>query len=264
MKIGYIQFRPKFGEKDKNLKRALKFLEDGARQEADLIVLPELFNTGYVFKSKDEVEMLSEQVPEGKTTKALVCFANENNLHIVAGLCERKDDRFFNSAVLVSPDENVSVYRKAHLFYEEKIWFSPGDGPFSVYETGKARVGIMICFDWFFPEVIRILALNGAQIVCHPSNLVLPYCQKAMLGAAIQNRVFIITANRTGTERGLRFTGKSQIVAPNMKVLASSRRTGEEVKVVDVNPNDADSKKITKYNDLWADRRTDLYKSLLD
>ncbi|RJS87010.1 acyltransferase [Candidatus Bathyarchaeota archaeon] len=264
MKIGYIQFRPRFGEKEKNLKRALKFLENSVSQEADLIVLPELFNTGYVFRSKDEVKMLSEQIPEGETTKALVYFAKENFIHIAAGICERNDDKFFNSAVLISPDENVSLYRKAHLFYEEKIWFSPGDIPFSVYNIGKAKVGIMICYDWFFPEVIRVLSLKGAQIVCHPSNLILPYCQKAMLGAAIQNRIFIITSNRVGTERGVRFTGKSQIVAPDMQILASSKRSGEEVKVVDIDPRDADSKRITEYNDLWADRRTELYRFLLN
>jgi len=263
MKIGYVQFKPQFGEKEKNLKRAFKFLEDGVREEADLMVLPELFNTGYVFRSKEEVMMLSEQVPEGETIKNLIRFAKENSLHLVAGICERKAEKFFNSAILVSPDENVSVYRKAHLFYKEKIWFSPGDVPFSVYDIEKARVGIMICYDWFFPEVTRILSLKGAQIICHPSNLLLPYCQKAMLGAAIQNRIFIITANRVGTERGVKFTGKSQIVSPNMKILASSGRNGEEVKVVDVNPEDADSKKITEYNDLWTDRRTDLYESLI-
>ena len=264
MKIGYVQFQPQFGEKEKNLKRVLRFLKNGVQEEADLIILPELFNTGYVFRSMKEVEKLSEHIPEGETTKTLIHFAENNSLNIVAGICERDEDRFFNSAALISSDGNVSVYRKTHLFYKEKIWFSPGDRPFSVYETEKARLGIMICFDWFFPEVIRILALKGAQIICHPSNLMLPYCQTAMLGAAVQNRVFIITANRTGTERGVKFTGKSQIVAPDMRVLASSRRSGEEVKVVDVNPSDADSKRITEYNDLWDDRRTELYKSLLN
>ncbi len=264
MKIGYVQFRPRFGEKERNLERALRFLENGARQDADLMVLPELFNTGYVFRSRDEVKALSERIPEGETTRALIRFAEDNNLYIVAGICESEGDKFFNSAVLVSPDEDVSVYRKAHLFYEEKIWFSQGNIPFSVYDIEKARVGIMICYDWFFPEVIRVLSLKGAQIICHPSNLMLPYCQKAMLGAAVQNRVFIVTANRVGTERGVRFTGKSQIVAPDMRILASSRRRGEEVKVVDVNPADADSKRITRYNDLWADRRLELYKPLLD
>lgn len=263
MKIGYVQFKPRFGKKEENLRRAIKFLEEAAAQEADFMVLPELFSAGYVFRSRDEVEKLSEEVPDGMTTRVLIRFAEENHLHLVAGICERRDGRFFNSAVLVSPDGEVATYRKAHLFYEEKIWFSAGNGPFAVYDVTKARVGIMICYDWFFPEVIRILALKGAQIICHPSNLVLPFCQKAMLGAAVQNRVFIVTANRVGVERGVKFTGKSQIVAPSMRVLARSRIRGEDVRVVDVNPQDADSKRVTQYNDLWTDRRTELYKPLV-
>ena len=264
MKVRYIQFAPIFNKKEENLRRMIKFLKDGAKREADLLVLPELCDTGYVFRSEEEVRMLSEVVPEGRTTKALADLAEEENLCIVAGLPEKKDGRFFNSAILVGPDGFIAVYRKAHLFDEEKLWFAQGEDPFTTYRTPKARIGVMICFDWIFPEVIRILALKGAQIVCHPSNLVLPYCQKALLGAAVQNRVFIITANRVGTERGLRFTGMSQIVNPNMEVLARSRRTGEEVKVVEIDPNEADSKKITERNDLWADRRTELYLPLLD
>jgi predicted amidohydrolase len=264
MKVGYIQFKPVFGEKERNLRRIIRFLEEGVEKEADLLVLPELCTTGYVFKAEKEVKALSEEVPEGQTTRTLASFAERENLHIVAGLCERKSGKFFNSAVLVGPDGFVSVYRKAHLFDNEKIWFSRGDDPFRIYSTSNARIGIMICFDWIFPEVVRILALKGAQIICHPSNLVLPYCQKAILGAAVQNKVFIITANRLGTERGLKFTGMSQIVDPHMEFLARSRKTGEEVRVVEIDPEDADSKRITEHNDLWADRRIDLYQPLLD
>lgn len=259
MKVGYVQFKPTFGDKERNLKRILKFLEEAAQKEADLLVLPELCNTGYSFRSRSEVEALSEKIPEGPFTRTLLSFAAEENMCIVAGLCEKQGEQFYNSAVLLCPDGFLAVYRKPHLFDEEKLWFTRGDGPISVYDVHKARIGIMICFDWIFPEVVRILALKGAQVVCHPSNLVLPYCQKALLGAAVQNRIFIITANRTGTERGLKFTGMSQILSPSMKVLARSSKTRGEVCVVDINPAEADSKKITEHNDLWADRRTDLY-----
>jgi len=264
MKVGYVQFSPVFGDKEGNLKVILRLLKEGADQEADLLVLPEICNTGYVFKSKRELEVLSEEVPEGRTTRMLVDFAEETGVHVVAGLCEREGDRYFNTAVLLGPEGFIARYRKAHLFNEEKLWFSKGDTPFSVYDISKARVGMMICFDWFFPEVIRILALKGAQIVCHPSNLVLPYCQRALLGAAIQNRVFIITANRTGTERGVEFTGMSQILDPSMNVLARSGKNEEEVRVVEVNPEVADSKRINRFNDLWHDRRIELYQSLLN
>jgi predicted amidohydrolase len=264
MKVGYVQFRPVFGKKEKNLERILNFLREGARKEADLLVLPELCNVGYVFRSEEEVKALSEEVPEGETTKMLADLAKDGNLCVVAGLCERKDGRFYNSSVLVGPDGFIAVYRKAHLFDEEKCWFSKGNTPFEVYSTAGARIGMMICFDWFFPEAIRILALKGAQIVCHPSNLVLPYCQTALLGAAVQNRVFIITANRAGTERGIKFTGMSQIVGPDMKIVAKSRKNGEELQVVEIDPKSADSKKVTGNNDLWADRRIDFYKQLLE
>ncbi len=263
MKVGYVQFKPIFGKKERNLSRIMELLKEGAEKKADLLVLPELCNTGYVFRSEEEVRSLSEKVPEGQTTSNLARFAEEENLHIVAGICEAKDDRFYNSAIIVGPEGFVAVYRKTHLFDKEKLWFTRGDDPFRVCETPKARIGVMICFDWIFPEVVRVLALEGAQIVCHPSNLVLPYCQKALLGAAIQSRVFIITANRTGTERNVEFTGGSQIISPHMEVLARSRGSGEEVRVVEIDPKTADSKRVTERNDLWADRRIDLYQPLL-
>ncbi|MBS7654489.1 acyltransferase, partial [Candidatus Bathyarchaeota archaeon] len=109
----------------------------------------------------------------------------KRNMHIVAGLPEKSGELFFNSAVLVGPQGFIALYRKTHLFNEEKLWFSRGDIPFQVHSLPKARIGIMICFDWFFPEVARILSLSGAQIICPPSNLILPYCQKGLLGASV-------------------------------------------------------------------------------
>ena len=262
MKVGYIQFNPVFGEKRRNVNTILKLLDEGVRQGSDLIVLPELCNTGYVFRSKEELKTLSEVVPEGETTEVLATFAREKRVYVVAGVCEREKGKFFNSAILVGPNGFMGVYRKAHLFNQEKRYFSMGDSPFTVYDVSKAKIGIMICFDWFFPEVIRILALKGAHLICHPANLVLPYCQTALLGAAIQNKIYIITANRIGVERGVRFTGGSQILHPNMKILSKSDES-EEVKVIEIDIKQAENKKITEYNDLWDDRRIDLFYPLV-
>ncbi|RLI36941.1 acyltransferase [Candidatus Bathyarchaeota archaeon] len=264
MRVGYVQFRPIFGDKERNIRRMVEFLRSGVKLGAELLVLPELCNTGYKFESADELERLAEEIPNGETTEELINFAEDACISVIAGVCERDGNRYFNSAVLVGPEGFIARYRKAHLFDEENIWFSKGDTPFQVYETSGVKVGIMICFDWFFPEVIRILALKGAQIICHPANLILPYCQTALLGAAVQNRVFIITANRVGFERGIEFTGMSQIVNPMMEVIARSGRSEEEVKVVDIEPSLADSKRITRYNDLWSDRRVDLYHPILE
>lgn len=256
MRAGYVQFSPEFGKKEENLERIRELVP---KVKAELLVLPELCSTGYAFRSKKEVYELSEEIPDGQTTRFLMNLAKDKNAHLVAGIAERSGGKFYNSAVLVSPEGKVEVYRKAHLFFKEKKFFSKGNTPFRVHDTGKARIGIMVCFDWAFPEVVRILAMKGADVICQPANLVLPYCQTAMLGAAIQNRVFIITANRTGVERGLRFTGMSQIVSPTMEVLARSNKTAEEAKVVEIDVREARNKRITKLNDVFKDRRVDLF-----
>jgi beta-ureidopropionase len=261
MLIGYAQFRPIFGRKELNLRRALGLLEKGAELEADLMVLPELFNTGYVFRSGTELERYAEAIPGGRTSRALISFSEENGMCICAGICEGTRGGFYNSALLTIPGGHHGVYRKTHLFGEERRWFRPGNTGFRVFKAKGSAIGIMICFDWFFPESVRVLALQGAQLICHPANLVLPYCQRAMLGAAVQNRVFIITANRIGAERGQRFTGRSQIVAPDMSVLASSVLR-EGVKVIDVDPTDADEKGVTEYNDAFGDRRPGFYSTI--
>lgn len=264
MKVGYIQFEPIFGNKERNIKIIVDWLWKGVGQGFDLIVLPELCTTGYAFRNKGEVARLSEEVPDGQLTRKLAEFAKENNVHVVAGLCEKEGEQYYNSAVLVGPSDYIGKYRKAHLFNLEKLWFSRGNNRFAVYDTSFARIGIMICFDWFFPEVSRILALKGAQIICHPANLVLPYCQTAILGAAVQNRIFVITANRVGTERGIKFTGESQIVDPNMHILSRSGQNKEELKIVKIDPKVAENKWITEKNNLWKDRRVDLFNYLIN
>jgi predicted amidohydrolase len=124
---------------------------------------------------------------------------------------------------------------------------------------------LLVCFDHFFPEAARTLALQGAQIVCHPSNLVLPeYGQLTTRVRSIENRVFWILANRYGTEKRngktLTYSGCSQITGENGKILARARAEGDSLTVVEVNPDRAANKQVTERNDLFADRRTELYR----
>jgi predicted amidohydrolase len=157
----------------------------------------------------------------------------------------------------------VYTYRKLHLFDREKLLFLPGDRSPEVQYIKGVKIGIMICFDWIFPETMRVLSLSGAQIICHPSNLVLSYCQQAMLTRCLENNVFAITANRFGTERrphgSLRFTGKSQIVAPRGILLHRACSQKEQLTVIEIDPQLARNKKITNHNDLFKDRRNELY-----
>lgn len=256
MKVGFLQTHPLFGKKQENVDAAVSLIKG---MDANLVVLPELFNTGYQFTSWEESLALAEAVPDGETTQALIKLAKEKRLSIVAGLAEREKGICYNSAVLVSPQGFVGCYRKLHLFYNEKLWFAPGNRPLEVYTIGTATIGIMICFDWFFPEVARALAVKGADILCHPANLVLPYCPQAMITRCIENRVFAITANRIGTERrteeSLSFIGTSQILGTKGEILYRASTDQEESMAIEINPHNARNKHITPVNHLFDDRR---------
>ncbi len=264
LKIAFAQTNPKFGEVKENLEEALKLVRS---VDADLVVLPELFNTGYAFLSRDEVRRFAEEIPNGETCRILVEESGRLGKTIVAGLAEKAGDALYNAAVLVSKGRFVGLYRKLHLFNREKILFNKGDLEPKVYMVDGARISMLICFDWLFPEIWRVLALKGAEIVAHPSNLVLPnYCQRAMLARSFENHIYTITANRVGEEkRGdyhLKYTGRSQIVNSKMEVLASASEDQVECRVVQADLELARNKKVTEYNDIFRDRRPRFYKLL--
>jgi predicted amidohydrolase len=266
MKLGVYQNHPEFGQTDKNTQQAI---EEINRIEADLMVLPELFNTGYQFISKEEILGLAEEIPSGKTCQALMELAAAKNMYLVFGLAERARSRIFNSAVIVGPKGYIGRYRKAHLFLEETFYFEPGDTGFRVFDIGPAKIGMMICFDWWFPESARVLALKGADIICHPANLVLPSCQQAMAIRSLENGVFSATANRIGTEarRGkepLVFTGESQVLDHRGDVLTCLEKNKTGICVAEINVKKARDKSITPLNDRFQDRRPELYKQLLN
>lgn len=261
MNIGIVQSSPVFGEVEGNLSACFDLMSS---HSADLWVLPELFATGYQFLSADEVWELAERVPCGLTTQSLIRWCSENSCFIVAGLPEIDGNEVFNSSVLVGQDGFLARYRKVHLFYEEKIHFAPGNLPFAVVDIGIAKVGMMICFDHLFPESARSLALQGAEVICHPANLVLPdLAQRTMSIRALENGVFTATANRVGTEaRGsesLTYTGQSQVIAPNGHPLVRLSQEHVEVAVVEADLSVARDKFITKHNDKLGDRRPEMY-----
>ena len=260
MRVGFVQFMPEFGDIANNIGKIERLID---RVDAELIVLPELCNTGYFFTSRSEVERMGEAVPGGRTTEALCRMARRKNAHIVAGLIEKEGGKLFNASVLVGPHGYVATYRKIHLFFEETLWFDPGDREFAVHDIGTCRVGMMICFDWLFPEAARVLALKGADVICHPANLVLPFCQDAMVTRCLENRLCAVTANRTGKEvRGekeLRFTGRSQITGPEGQILCRAGETADETGVAEVDVSRIREKTINPFNDLFLGRRTEFY-----
>jgi predicted amidohydrolase len=262
IKLAFIQTSPVFGNIEKNTADAVKRI---AALDADIVVLPELFSTGYQFKSAAEALKYGEDAVSGHAASVLSAVAKKKGMFIAAGIAEKHKGKAYNSAILTGPKGFIGVYRKAHLFWHEKNIFAPGNTPFKVYDIGIAKVGMMICFDWVFPEAMRTLALKGADVILHPSNLVLPYCPDAMVTRCLENRVFAVTANRVGEEerikgRALRFIGSSRITAPNGSVLCRAPKARVASKVIEVNINEARSKKITPLNDLFKDRRTEFFK----
>jgi len=264
MRISAIQYAPEFGLTNHNIDRALDLAKHA---DADMYVLPELGGTGYLFRDRHEAERYAEEIPDGPTIDRVLAFARFMNAHLVVSLPEISGDRLFISAALVGPDGVVGVYRKTHLFRDEKEIFDPGDTGFEVFEVDGVRVGMLICFDWIFPEAARALALKGADIIAVPSNLVLPWCQRAMIIRAVENHVFTVVANRHGEEgrtgdEPLVFTGHSQIVGPDGTLLASLGSDEDGAATAEIDPEDARDKHITPENDILADRRATFYGSL--
>lgn len=254
-----VQTRPEFGRVERNVERALEL---AGSVRADLYVLPELFATGYLFESRDELLSLAEAV-DGPTGRALAAFSRRSGSVVFAGHAELAGDRVHNASLLYEKGELRCVYRKLHLFAEEGRIFDTSDGRPQVVETTAGRLGPMICFDWVFPEMARSLALGGAQVLAHCANLVLPYCQRAMVTRSIENGVFTVLANRVGTDERaggrLTFTGGSEIVDNRGRVLAAASTDHEEAIVAEFDPAAADDKWITPRNHLFEDRRPDLY-----
>ena len=260
MNIAVVQTDPTFGTVAKNIDQALSLMRTA---QADLYVLPELFASGYNFTSKAEARSLAEPFQQGSVFTALAAFARDQKATIVYGFAELDGEEVYNSAAILSHDGTAGLYRKLHLFDREKLFFAPGNLPFRVFQTPAGPVGVMICFDWYFPESMRTLALRGAHIVAHPSNLVLPHCPDSMPVRCRENRVFAVTANRVGTEdRGgisLSFIGQSQITSPAAEILAKADADQEVLLSSVLDLALARDKKLNQYNDLFKDRRPEHY-----
>jgi predicted amidohydrolase len=259
MRAAIVQFRPKKADVDANLQTIRKSL---VRRRFDLAVLPELATTGYNFSRRDEIRELAEDL-RGKSFAFMAELAAKTDGAIVWGMIEKDGRKIYNSAILTTPEGDHHVYRKTHLFFREKLIFDPGDTGFKVFTWRKVRIGLMICFDWIFPEAARALALGGSQIICHPSNLVMHYCQDAMVTRSLENGVYCLTANRVGTEKvpevSLTFTGRSQITDPKGRRILRFGETEEGFRSVKITPESSDIKNMNRFNNLFADRRVGMY-----
>jgi predicted amidohydrolase len=270
VRVVCCQIAPHVGELAYNRHLCAQAIRDAARDGAQLVVLPELVQSGYVFADKAEALSLSEPV-DGPTLREWQQLAHTHNLVLVAGFCEQLDgDRLSNSAVLIDPTGVRAVYRKAHLWDQEKRIFTPGQVPPPVIQTLLGRIGMVICYDLEFPEWVRLVALQGAQLLCVPTNWPdggRPAGERPSEVVRVQanaafNRLFIAASSRCGTERGVPWVGGSVIVDCNgYPVSGPLGPVAPGAVWASLQLSDADNKWISANNHVLNDRRPGLYET---
>jgi predicted amidohydrolase len=259
--IGYIQFQPTLGDIEANIEKIESLLPSA--EKADLVVLPELANSGYNFATREDALKCSEEISKSRFIEYLISRAAKQNQYIVAGLNERVGEELFNTSVIVGPKGYMGKYQKIHLFLNEKDIFKPGEAGLPVFDIGFGKTSMLICFDYIFPEVWRIIAMKGADIICHPSNLITTNAQKCIPAQAFMNKVFIITSNRYGTEGDITFSGKSFITNPDAEIIDVAVAENDAVSVVGIDLSLARNKFVTPRNHVFEDRIPLNYKDLI-
>jgi len=274
LRVACLQMEPRVGEKERNVARSLELIARAAEAGAQLAVLPELCNSGYVFETRDEAFALAEPIPDGSTVKTWMSAATKYGMVLVAGIAERDGDNLYNAAVVVGPKGYIGTYRKNHLWGAENLFFEPGNLGIPVFHIGSGRIACAICYDIWFPETFRLAALQGADLLCVATNWVpmpqqpgnLPVMANILaMGGAHSNSMFVAAADRVGTERGQPFLGNSIIVSHTGWPLAGPASSDrEEMIVADMNLSDARRKRsLNDFNQLLRDRRIDVYDELL-
>jgi 5-aminopentanamidase len=265
--VAVCQLAPRFGEVSDNVERAVAAVESAAAAGADVVVLPELVTTGYVFADRTELRSLAEPA-DGSSVTAFVAAARAQGVVLVGGFAEAVGDQVHNSAFLVDPTGLRVVYRKAHLWDRETTLFRAGSDAPPVVATQAGRIGVVICYDLEFPEWSRTAALAGADLLCVPTNWPAqewpagehaPQLVHAQ-STAMASRVFVAVCDRVGEERGQDWAGGSGIVSPEgYPVVESSRGGGEQSLIGRCRLASARDKRTSHHNHTFADRRPDLY-----
>jgi predicted amidohydrolase len=264
--VACAQFAPRIGEVAANRDKTVDLIDQACSRGASLVVLPELANCGYVFESADEARSCGED-QHGPTVRAWAEVARQHDAVVVGGYAEAAAGRLYNSAAIVTGNGAVATYRKLHLWGFEKLFFSPGDRPPPVVETVVGRIGVGICYDLWFPEIGRALAVAGADIMCLPTNWPterVPPGEKPMelrlaMVTANVNRMAVACADRCGTERGIDFLGWSVIIDARGWPAVEPGGDSETLVSAALDLAESRDKRYGEYNDVMGDRRPEFY-----
>lgn len=255
MNVAVGQMDIELGNKKRNIEKAGELVHKAAGMNAGIICLPEMFTTGF---AKGNMAWLAEPVP-GETTKKLQELAAENKMFISGSILEKDGSDVYNTTVLVAPEGLVGKYRKVHLFLEEANHVTGGNG-YSVFDTEAGRIGLLTCYDAIFPEASRLLSLQGAQIIFLPSNWMNPFLGQWRLATsarALDNQVWLVAANRIGSDEIYTYFGGSRIVDPYGNPVVECGE-GEEVAVAEVDLGK--SSEFKKIVDFLKDRKPKTYR----
>ena len=268
--VACCQLAPRLGDPPANRELAVEAVAQAAASGASVIVLPELLSSGYVFESRAEAQACAEP-PDGETVALWQRLSAEHNAVIVAGFCEKAPDGPYNSAAVIDHGELRCVYRKAHLWDAERLWFTRGDAAPPLVPTEFGLLSVMICYDLEFPEWVRLPALAGVQLLCapvnwpaapHPDGERAPEVVRVQADAGV-NRMFIAACDRTGTERGVDWVAGSIVTDPDGWLLAEAPHT-EATILAECRLGDALDKRVSAHSDVHADRRPELYRQVAD
>jgi N-carbamoylputrescine amidase len=271
--VACLQIEPEFGAVESNLGKLERAVGAAVRMGAEIIVAPELCTTGYVFASRKEAFELSDEPGAGGHVDALIDLAVQYSIHLIAGFAERDGGKIYNSCIIAGPDGHVGTYRKLHLWDREALFFERGNLGLPIFDLPQGRIACMICYDAWFPELWRMAALGGADLVCLPTNWVPipgqdpsrgPMANVICMAAAHQNGLSVAAADRVGVERGQPFIGSSLLLAPTgWPVAGPAAFDEEEILVADFDLVEArGARSWGRHNHLLSDRRTDIYASL--
>jgi len=264
--IALSQISPKTGDKKHNLNKIKEQIKQAKKNGANLIIFPELTLTGYTLR--DTVYELAEPIP-GPSTDLLTEVAKKENIHVVFGMVEKSEKAsavLYNTAVLLSPKGFVGKYQKMHLpthsVFEEKRYFRLGY-KLPLFETDIGKLGLIICYDVFFPETVRLLRLKGAQlIICISASPAVrrKFFEVLTVARAIENTVFLAYVNLVGIEDGLQFWGGSRLIAPNGSIISQAKYDDEDLVTGKINY--ADLKRTETFVPTLRDLRPELFDSL--
>lgn len=264
-RIDCRQLAPRIADLDANWELSVRAVHEAVADGADIIVLPELVTSGYVFESREEAASVAI-TPAHPLFGDWAAEAALGSAVVIGGFCEMGSGGLLhNSAALVDGSGVVAVYRKTHLWNREKVIFEPGTEAPKVFETVAGRIGVLICYDLEFPEMTRALALAGADLIAVPANWPLvdrPLGERppeviVAMAAARTNRIFIACCDRIGLERGQQWTAGTTVISESGWVIAEAAETGTARAEVDLAR--ARIKTLTDFNDALADMRPELY-----